>query len=230
MAHHQGMILLSLVNYLNGEAMIRRFHADHRIETVQILLQEQTPHRAPIEHHHPHEIGRLHTIHSDVSLDPWPAWPSAAYPQVHFLSNGSYGVLINASGGGFSRWGGIDLTRWRADPTLDGHGTWLYVRDRDSGRLWSAALQPTGVQPDNQAVRFYPHYAEFVRRDGDLTLRTRLNVLPDADVEIRRVTISNHGSTPRRLSLTSYGEVILNAQSADQRHPLQQALHRKRIR
>jgi cyclic beta-1,2-glucan synthetase len=219
MAHHQGMILLSLGNYLNGEAMIRRFHADHRIETVQILLQEQTPHRAPIEHPHPHEIGRLHAIHSEVSLDPWPAWPSAAYPQVHFLSNGSYGVLISASGGGFSRWGGIDLTRWRSDPTLDGHGTWLYVRDRDSGRLWSAALQPTGVQPDNQAVRFYPHYAEFVRRDGDLTLRTRLNVLPDADVEIRRVTISNHGGTPRRLSLTSYGEVILNAQSADQRHP-----------
>jgi cyclic beta-1,2-glucan synthetase len=219
MAHHQGMILLSLGNYLNGEAMIRRFHADRRIETVQLLLQEQTPRRAPIEYPHPHEIGRLHPIHSEVALEAWRARPGAAYPQVHFLSNGNYGVLISASGGGFSRWGGIDLTRWRADPTLDGHGTWLYVRDRDSGRLWSAALQPTGVQPDNQGVRFYPHYAEFVRRDGDLTLRTRVNVLPEADVEVRRVTISNHGSAPRRLSLTSYGEVILNVQSADQRHP-----------
>jgi cyclic beta-1,2-glucan synthetase len=219
MAHHQGMILLSLGNYLNGEAMVRRFHADPRINTVQLLLQEQTPHRAPLEYPHPHEIGRLHLIHSEVSLDPWRARNGAAHPQIHFLSNGNYGVLISASGGGFSRWGGIDLTRWRSDPTLDNHGSWLYVRDQESGRLWSATLQPTGIQPDTQSVRFYPHAAEFVRRDGDLTLRTRLSVLPDADVEIRRVTISNHGSSPRRLSLTSYGEVILNAQAVDQRHP-----------
>ena len=50
MAHHQGMILLSLCNYLFDKRMIRRFHADPRIESVELLLQEQTPTHAPTEH------------------------------------------------------------------------------------------------------------------------------------------------------------------------------------
>ncbi|MDP1890114.1 MAG: glucoamylase family protein, partial [Gemmatimonadaceae bacterium] len=49
MAHHQGMILLALCNYLCKDSMIRRFHSDPQIETVRLLLQEQTPVRAPIE-------------------------------------------------------------------------------------------------------------------------------------------------------------------------------------
>jgi len=219
MAHHQGMILLSLCNFLGSEPMIRRFHADPRIATVQLLLQEQTPQRALLEYPNPQQIGRLHPIHPAVSLDPWDAHLGAANPHIHFLSNGNYAVLISASGGGFSRWGQIELTRWRADPTLDDYGSWLYVRDLDDGRLWSGTLQPTGTASEGQQVRFYPHTAEFVRRDGDLTLRLRLAVLPDSDVEIRRVTLSNHGSQTRHLSLASYGEVILNTQAVDQRHP-----------
>ena len=31
MAHHEGMIMLSLVNYLQGDAMVRRFQGDPRI-------------------------------------------------------------------------------------------------------------------------------------------------------------------------------------------------------
>ena len=43
MVHHQGMVLMSLNNYLFNKRMIRRFHADPRIESIELLLQEQTP-------------------------------------------------------------------------------------------------------------------------------------------------------------------------------------------
>ncbi|MBP1701736.1 MAG: carbohydrate binding protein [Chloroflexi bacterium] len=49
MAHHQGMIMLSLVNYLQGDAMVRRFQRDPRIQSVELLLLEQIPRDAPIE-------------------------------------------------------------------------------------------------------------------------------------------------------------------------------------
>jgi cyclic beta-1,2-glucan synthetase len=49
MAHHQGMIMLSLVNYLQGDAMVRRFQCDPRIQSVELLLLEQIPRDAPIE-------------------------------------------------------------------------------------------------------------------------------------------------------------------------------------
>ena len=49
MAHHQGMIMLSLVNYLQGDTMVRRFQRDPRIQSVGLLLLEQIPRDAPIE-------------------------------------------------------------------------------------------------------------------------------------------------------------------------------------
>ena len=218
MAHHQGMVLLSLCNTLFDKRMIRRFHADPRIESVEMLLQEQTPTQAPTERprHQQVETVRPGTT---IPLDPWQVSPDVPYTQVHSLSNGSYSLLISATGSGFSRWEDIELTRWRDDPTLNDRGSWVYVEDRLNGQLWSATRQPTLVTPDHRDVNFYPHRVEFERRDGDIVVRTLVAVAADQDVEIRRVSITNHGGHSRVLALTSYAEIILNQQSADQRHP-----------
>src|SRR5258708_39041466 len=52
MAHHQGMILLSLTNYLLHDPMIHRFHADPAVQSVEMLLQEKIPTQAPVEYPH----------------------------------------------------------------------------------------------------------------------------------------------------------------------------------
>jgi cyclic beta-1,2-glucan synthetase len=75
MAHHQGMILVALDNYLFGNKMVRRFHADLRVENVELLLQEQTSQRAEIENPHLQDVGHVHPVHSMVSLDPWAVSP-----------------------------------------------------------------------------------------------------------------------------------------------------------
>lgn len=219
MVHHQGMILLSLCNYLFDKRIIRRFHADPRIESVEMLLQEQTPPRAPTEHPRHQQMGAMRHSYAAVPLDPWRVSPDAPYTQVHTLSNGKYSLLISAAGSGFSRWEDMELTRWRDDPTLRNHGTWIYVEDRLNGQLWSVTRRPTMTPPNHSEVNFYPHRVEFERQDGDIVLRTIVTVAPDDDVEIRRITLTNHGSQTRVLALTSYAEIILNQQSADQRHP-----------
>jgi Glycosyltransferase family 36. len=43
--------------------------------------------------------------------------------------------------------------------------------------------------------------------------------VPDADAEIRAVTLVNHGDRTREFELTSYAEVCLNDRKADQAHP-----------
>ena len=65
---------------------------------------------------------------------------------------------------------------------------------------------------------FYPHKVEFQRSDNGISLRTGITVSTDG-VEIRRVNILNDSDRPRRLKLTSYGEVVLAEQAADRRHP-----------
>ncbi|HEU4744186.1 MAG TPA: glucoamylase family protein, partial [Anaerolineales bacterium] len=218
MVHHQGMILLSLCNYLFDKRMIRRFHADPRIESVELLMQEQTPAHAPTEHPRHQQVDSMRPS-TAIPLDPWRVSPDSPYTQVHALSNGKYTLLISAAGSGFSRWGEMELTRWRDDTTLDDRGNWIYVEDRLNGQLWSVTHQPTMAPPDRSEVNFYPHRVEFERQDGDIVLRTVVSVAPNDDLEIRRVYLTNHGRHSRILALTSYAEIILNEQSADLRHP-----------
>lgn len=80
-------------------------------------------------------------------MNSWPVPVHTPFPHVHLLSNGHYGLFITSAGSGFSMWGKTALTRWRADTTLDNQGTWIYVRDQESGELWSAAYQPVGKAP-----------------------------------------------------------------------------------
>ncbi|TEU15606.1 MAG: hypothetical protein E3J21_12770 [Anaerolineales bacterium] len=219
MAHHQGMIFLSILNYLQDEVMVDRFHADPRVQSAELLLYEQLPQQVPIEYPHPEESGPVSPLQTLPTATPWQVPMRAALPQVHYLSNGRYSVLITSAGTGYSQWQEMDLTRWRADTSLDTWGTWVYVQDRDSGALWSGGYQPTAVTPQSQEVLFYTYKAELRRKDHDISLRMEVTVSPDDDVEIRRITLTNGSNRLRRLTLTSYGEVVLAPRTADRRHP-----------
>ena len=219
MAHHQGMILVALANFLADGAAVRRFHADPRVRSVELLLQEQVPQRAPVEQVDEQVASVTRVKQGRLNMQPWRAAANAPWPQVHYLSNGRYDVLITGTGGGCSRWQDTDLTRWRADTTRDNWGTWIYVQDRDNGALWSAGYHPTRSAPQEQEVTFHTHKAEFHRRDHDISLHMEVAVAPEDDVEIRRITLTNHSDRLRRLALTSYGEVVLAPQAIDRRHP-----------
>ncbi len=219
MAHHQGMIMLSLVNYLQGDVMVQRFQHDPRIQSVELLLSEQVPRDAPIEQPHTEGSPGLPTIQPRNLAIPWQVDPQAPQPRAHYLSNGNYSTLITAAGGGFSAWENIDLTRWQPDSTLDNWGTWIYIQDQENGATWSSGLQPTLASGGEEEVFFSSHYAEFRCQYGSLAQVTEVFVAPEDDVEVRLVTLTNHGDQPRRLRLTSYGEVILAPQVNDARHP-----------
>jgi hypothetical protein len=106
-----------------------------------------------------------------------------------------------------------------ADTTRDDWGSWIYLQDLENGDVWSAADQPTGILPESQTVQFYPHMAEVRRSDHGLGLTMEITVAPEDDVEIRRISLTNHTERVRRITLTSYGEIILAPQAADARHP-----------
>ena len=227
MAHHQGMSLTALANYLNSEGIPDRFHRSPQIQSVEFLLQEQAPHRAPLEETPDETMAVERSERERIPLEPWSVPTDAPMPQVQFLSNGRYGLLITEAGAGYSIYtpnpeGGGEttaLTRWRADTTLDCWGTWIYVQDLDDGPLWSVAKQPTGAVPDEERVRFYPHQVEFRRRYGNISLHTEIVVAPEDAVEIRRLTVTNHNGAARRLRISSYAEVVLATQDQDRRHP-----------
>lgn len=135
------------------------------------------------------------------------------------LSNGEYTTFLTAAGSGYSTFAKLALTRWLADRTRDADGFFIYVRDLDSGAFWSAGYQPVGGTPGRYTVRFRPGVATFISEDRGIETRMTVCVAPEADVEIRRIELTNRSDEPRRLELTSYAEVVLNTPGADTGHP-----------
>src|SRR4051812_39385270 len=127
--------------------------------------------------------------------------------------------MVSNAGGGYSQRQQTALTRWREDITTDAWGSFCYVRDLESGLVWSTAYQPTAHEPEEYECTFAPDRAVFRRVDGNIETRTEIVVAPEDDAELRRVSVTNFGTTPRRLDLTSYAEVVLTSGDADLSHP-----------
>jgi len=148
-----------------------------------------------------------------------PEPPVDTAPAAQLLSNGRYTTLVTAAGAGYSAFGDFALTRWAADRTRDADGFFLYVRDVESGAYWGAGRQPVHRPPGRYAARFGPGRAELAREDDGVETVVELCVAPDDDVELRRYTLTNRGSRPRRLEVTTYAECVLNVPAADASHP-----------
>jgi cyclic beta-1,2-glucan synthetase len=219
MIHHQGMIMLSLVNTLLDKPMIRRFHADLQIRSVELLLQERLPSKASNVGVPEQEVTLAGAVRSKQLAVTWNVPVNTANPWVHYLANGRYGVLLTNSGAGYSRWQETDLTRWSADTTRDDWGTWIYIQDRESGQLWSTTPQPTNNPDSRWEIAFAPHQVNFHCTASGISSLLEITVPPGEDAEIRRVRLTNHGLRSRRLALISYGELVLCEQNADRRHP-----------
>lgn len=218
MAHHQGMAMVALTNELAGDVMVERFHADPRVATVELLLQERIPAEVPVVDEVRIEETPVGPVDVGALDRPWPVEVDTATPLCHLLSNGRYTVLASAAGGGWSTAGDVALTRWRRDGTTDGDGTWLFLTDLEGGAVWSATRQPLGRPAQSERVTFHPFAVEYQREvDGVLT-RLEVTVGQD-DVELRRLAVVNRLGRPRKLRVTSYAEVVLGSAAGDARHP-----------
>ncbi len=140
-------------------------------------------------------------------------------PSRWLLSNGSYRVMLHASGAGGSSWRGLAVTRWREDLTTQPWGSWLLLRDEETGAVWSATRQPCASSKPDDTVAFASGQASFGRRHHSVHSTLDVAVAPDADVELRRLVLSNHGDHQRTLSVTSYAELVLGSAAADDAHP-----------
>jgi cellobiose phosphorylase len=218
MVHHEGMSLLSLAYRLLGMPMQKRFMADPSFQATDLLLQERVPKVKPVQSI-TSEIADLRTTpdsaESSVRVLTSPDSPA---PELQLLSNGRYHVMVSNSGGGYSRWKDMAVTRWREDATTDNWGSFCYIRDRESGDFFSTTYQPTLEVPDSFEAIFSESKVEFRRRDGHLDTHTEIVVSPEDDIEVRRIQLTNRSRNRRVIDVTSYGEVVITSASADTAH------------
>jgi cyclic beta-1,2-glucan synthetase len=217
-AHHQGMSLVALTNVVHQDVFVARFHADPRIQATELLLQERVPREAILAEPRPAESTTAPPSLPVLASRRFKS-PHTTSAHTHFLSNGRYTTAVTNTGGGFSMWRDLSVTRRRDDPTSDAGANHIYLRDAWSNRIWSATYQPVCQEPDQFDATFDLDKITFRRRDVDIETQLEITVSSEDDVEVRRLTITNRSAQTREIEVTSYVEIVLSRPEDDLAHP-----------
>ncbi|WP_080904103.1 GH36-type glycosyl hydrolase domain-containing protein [Parabacteroides sp. Marseille-P3160] len=222
MVHHQGMSLLALTNLAKDNVMQRRFMSCPILKANELLLQERVPRSISaniISDDSEYEIKGTHPLLSDTSDTIRHFKNMDIAPEINLLSNGHYHIMVNNAGGGYSRWNNIAVTRWREDATSDNLGLFVYLKERNSSEFHSITYQPVhSTLLDREAI-FTQAYSEFHQKGSKLETHMTICISPEDDIELRRIRLINHSHTARTIELTTYSEVVIAPQAADEAHP-----------
>ncbi|PYZ92292.1 glycosyl transferase family 36 [Salipaludibacillus keqinensis] len=135
-------------------------------------------------------------------------------PWINVLANPHFGCFISELGTGYTWWRNsreCKVTPWSNDPVLDPPGEKLFVRDEDSGEVWSG----TRSEANEKEAYFITHgrgFTEFEHERHDIEHKMTVYVPLEDPIKVMKVTLKNHSFEPRRMSLTYYAEWVLGVQ------------------
>ena len=215
-AHHEGMALLGLTNYLKKDIIKDYFHSNVNIRTFELLLKEKVQIKTSIDmkmakykkYNYTKE-----TIENDIRFFDYLSY----LPEMSVLSNKKYSLIMNDRGNSFSRYRTQQLNRYRKVTELD-YGIFLFIKDLKTQYIWSNTYAPMNKKPDKYEVVFASDKIKFLRRDGKISTKTEIVVCKNHHAEIRKVTFKNEDEFDKEIELTSYTEPILSENMDDVSH------------
>src|ERR1019366_1854015 len=143
-------------------------------------------------------------------------------PWINVIANPSFGFLVSESGSGYT-WSGNSrenqLTPWSNDPVTDPAGEAIYIRDEDTGSVWSPTALPVRDEASTYAAWHGQGYSRF-RNGSQGILSELLQYVPIQDqIKISRLVLQNYSGRTRRLSVTAFAEWVLgNSRGATAPH------------
>jgi len=218
MIHHEGMSLMALDNILLNNILQKRFHSLPRVKATELLLQEKISKRVVYDREHKFNVSETTMGKQKIIVRKYTT-ANTESPETHLISNGDYSLMISNSGAGYASRNATMIYRWKEDVTKDNTGMFVYIKNVDENEYWSAAYEPCKSEGDSYEVTFALDKAEFTRGDNNITTRMEITVSTEDDSEVRRLSITNHGTTSKNLEITSYLEVTLAQYEADIVHP-----------
>jgi len=137
-------------------------------------------------------------------------------PWINVIANPQFGFLVSADGAG-STWSlnaqQNQITPWSNDPVSDTPAEAIYVRDEDSGDLWSVTPLPIRERSSVYVVRHGFGYTRTEHTSHGIALTLTQFVPLEDSIKISRLKIVNAADGPRQLSVTHYLDWMLGNQN-----------------
>ncbi len=200
MAHHQGMILCSIANYLTNGGLRRRFMELPETAANEQLLFENMP-SDPIRAGAFRPMLRRPTIRKSLP----PVAAEEGEKLCGILAEREYSVFMTADGRGVSRSGEILLTRYRPDSFAE------------SGIVFALAVGRIAKTIGGELTA-EPHKLSLRTRIGPIEASLGV-LLPGANCELRTLEIVNCGRTEESCTVGAFAEIALAPEAEDRAHP-----------
>jgi len=137
-------------------------------------------------------------------------WAPAPWSNV-IANNSDFGFMITETGAGFT-WSMNShenrLTTWSNDTVSDPPSEAIYIRDEDSGATWTPTPLPIR-EAQGYLIRHGQGYSVFEHASHGISQELLLFSPLDAPVRISLLRLLNRSDRRRRLSITSYQELVL---------------------
>lgn len=135
-------------------------------------------------------------------------------PWINVIANPSFGFLVSESGSGHT-WSlnshENQLTPWSNDPVTDPPGEAIYIRDENTGDVWSPTALPIRDEVAPYIARHGQGYSRFHHGSHGILAELLQFVPPEDPIKISRLTLRNDSGRARRLSVTAYAEWVLGS-------------------
>ena len=219
MAHHQGLILLSINNLLNHKILVKRFMQNPEIEAVSILLQETMPERSIITKEKKEKVEKLKYKDYENYVQTTYQKQEEKIERGNVISNENYVVAMNQKGQGISKYKDFYINRFK--PTDDyPQGIFFIIKNIKTKQIWSSNDSFNEKKKNHYQISFMPDKDEQEILEGNIKTKISTTVCSEEPVELRRMTLENQGNEEEILEITAYFEPVLSTKEQDYAHPV----------
>ena len=217
MAHHQGLILLSLDNLFNNNILQKRFMQNPEMEAVKILLEERMPERVILTKEQKERVEKVKNIDYETYLVREFNKPYDKLGNINVISSDDYTVITDQKGNGYSKYKDIAINRFKKTDDIE-QGIFFFFKNIKTKRIWASNQMNYLAMPDKYTISFSPEMTKIARQDGGIETITKIFINPNNPVEIRRIELKNLGNTEETIEVTSFLEPILSSLEQDYSH------------
>ena len=217
MAHHQGLILLSLNNLFNDNILQKRFMKNPEMQSVKILLQETMPETFITTKENKEKVEKLkYKDYEDYIITKYNKIDERLI-RGNIISNENYTIALNQKGEGFSKYGDIYINRYKETEDYS-QGIFFDIKNIKSKQIWSTNYSHIG-QDSSYKISFMPDRDLQEIINGNIKTKVETTIASNEPVEIRKMVFENNGQEDEILEVTAYFEPVLSKKEQDYAHP-----------
>ncbi len=218
MAHHQGLILLSINNLFGRNILQKRFMKNPQMQAIDILLQEKMPENVIITKEQKEKVEKIKYIENQSYTQKEITKPIAKLPQFNVLASENYTIVTDSKGQGYSKYGDILLNRYKKTDDEE-QGIMFFLKNVKTNHVWTNGHINYLSNSDQYSICFTPAQTKITRQDGNIETITKISISPDDPVELRTIELTNRGLESETIEITSYLEPVLSQELQDYAHP-----------